>query len=61
MEQELQQIRAANERLFLSTSEIQNKYDLQTATLNELKDYNSQLIEARKTQMLQLQQLLAIN
>jgi hypothetical protein len=34
---------------------------LQTATLNEVKDYNSQLIEARKTQMAQLQQLLAIN
>lgn len=54
MEQELQKIKSANERLFASSSEIQNKYDLQTATVIELKDYNNQLVEARKTQMAQL-------
>jgi len=61
MEQELSKIRTANEKLFQSSKDVQTKYDLQAMNLKETKAYNEQLIEARKTQMGQLQQLLAIN
>ena len=54
MEEELQNIRDANEKLFMSSNEVQHKFDLQQSKLQELKQNNQQLVEARKTQMGQL-------
>jgi hypothetical protein len=40
MEEELQNIRDANEKLFMSSNEVQHKFDLQQSKLQELKQNN---------------------
>jgi hypothetical protein len=51
MDEELQSVRAANEKLTVSAGELQAKLDLQLAKVKELKASNAQLMAARKTQM----------